>query len=215
MPAAYISQLEAHMKFDKRLSVGVIVAVLALLGGALLGGTADAAKKKSKVFKSTKTVNQGIPNFTPGGLDGVLRSTITVPKKSFKGKTADVVQVTGLQTTGSGPGAAADIEAFLSSPQGRTIELFENIGDVSIGPLTLTPNSPVKLCDTPTPPCADVLKTLNRPFAGTAGDEALAHFTGVKMTGTWTLTVEDDGGPATTSILNQWGLSIKPQKPVV
>jgi hypothetical protein len=202
------------MNASRRLSVGACVAVMALLGGVLLGGTADAAKKKSKVFISTKTVNQPVPNATPGGLDGVLRSTITVPKK-YKGKTADVVKVTGFQTTGSGPGAADDLEAFISSPQGRTVELFENVGDMSIGPLTLTPNSAVRLCDDPAPPCADVLRSLNRPFAGTAGDEALAHFTGVKMKGTWTLTVEDDGGPPTTSILNQWGLVINPQKPIV
>ena len=49
--------------------------------------------------------------------------------------------------------------------------------------------------------------TLNRPFAGTAGNEELAEYTGVKMSGTWILEVIDDtiGG---TNVVNLAKLQI-------
>jgi hypothetical protein len=65
----------------------------------------------------------------------------------------------------------------------------------------------VDLCDITTPPCQNPDATLNRPFAGTAGNEELAEYTGVKMSGTWILEVIDDtiGG---TSVVNLAKLQI-------
>jgi hypothetical protein len=42
----------------------------------------------------------------------------------------------------------------------------------------------------------------------------LAFFNGLKMRGTWTLTVLDDNDDNVTSVLNAWGLKIKAAKPV-
>lgn len=57
------------MNATKRLSVAAVMAALALLGAALFGGVADAAKKKKKrpaTFSSTKVVNVPVPE-DPGG----------------------------------------------------------------------------------------------------------------------------------------------------
>lgn len=200
------------MKSSKRRGTFVVVGCIALLGGAIFGGVAEA--KKSKTFNGSKTVNTFVPNKVQNGYDGILRSTINVPKKKFKGKTARDVKVT-LQTTGSGANAADDLEFDLTAPGGRTIGLVQGLEGQSIGPLTLSPNSPVRICNsTPPPFCSDPTASLYAPFFGIARDTDLALFTGVGMPGNWTLTVFDTGGQMTTSLLNQWKLSIVPQKPI-
>jgi len=199
------------MNISKRFSAVAAIACVALLGATLFSGVAEA--KKTKPFNGTKGVGAPIPNKVTNGFDGVLRSPITVPKK-FKGKTAADVKVT-LQTTGSAANAANDLDFELTAPGGRTVDLVSALPGQSIGPLTLSPNSSVRICPK-TPPafCAAPDSSLYSPFFGTARDIGLAQYTGVKMQGNWTLTVFDTSGPATTSVLNLWKLSIVPQKPV-
>src|SRR5262249_21646407 len=146
--------------------------------------------------------NLPIPDRPPGAASqfGQLTSTISVGGKKFK-KTlvgAGSVQVTGLKTTGSAPGAASHLDFYLSAPNGRTVFLEASglgggppTGIASLGPLTLTPDTKVQTCNATTPPCTNPLATLNRPFAGTAQDLGLETFEGLPATGNWTLTVQD------------------------
>jgi hypothetical protein len=215
------------------------IAVLGILGLALcvllvtaLGGSAEAKKKKHKsasVFQQSVVVNTAVPNVPAApGPSTAVRSTITVPKK-FKGKVVGDVNVLGIQTTGSGAGAANDLMMKLTAPNGRTTYLVASnnagngIGDVSIGPLTLDADSPISICDQANPAnCTDPAQKLDRPFAGTANEQGvgtagmggLPIFRGVPMRGNWTFTIFDGAGPATTSVFNGWGLQITPAKPV-
>jgi hypothetical protein len=211
----------------RRASVLLLVGALALLG---LASTAQAKKKgpgKVKTFVSTLAVNQAVPDAVLNSTSTPVRSTITVPKK-YKGKVVADLNVTGIQTTGSGPGAADDLIAGLSAPNGRFVELFANVGDQSLGPWTIDDDTLVGICNAITPPCRDGTQTLNRPFAGTSNtiynlgggnyptNGPLATFNGIAMRGTWTLTVADVTPPSVlnsgTSNLNQWGLQITPAK---
>jgi hypothetical protein len=216
------------------------IAVLGILALALctalamaFGGSAEAKKKKkhktASVFLQSVAPNAAIPNNPAApGPSTPVRSTITVPKK-FKGSVVGDVNVVGIQTTGSGTGAANDLSMKLTAPNGRTIYLVSpnnmgnGVGDVSIGPFTIDADSPISICNQADPAnCTDPAQKLNRPFAGTANEQGLggaglgglSAMNGVGMRGTWTFTIFDQSSPATTSILNGWGLQITAAKPV-
>jgi hypothetical protein len=198
------------MNSQKRFPAVAAIAAVALLGGMQLAATAEA---KTKVFRSTKAVNLPVPNKIPQGYDGVLLSAINVPKK-FKGKTTSVLKVS-FQTSGSSANAADDLDFELVAPNGRTIDLVGGLPGTSIGPLTLSPNTSTQICAAEEGEfCRDPDAALYPPFFGTARQPSLALYTGVFMQGRWTLVVSDTGGPNTTSTLNQWGLTITPEKPV-
>jgi hypothetical protein len=203
------------------LTTAALVATAALL----LAGPAAAVKggKKSRTFERSLTPNLAIPDAAPGGFYGIARSELRVPKK-FKGKVVADVNVTGIQTTGSGITAANDLWLVLVAPNGRTLIMTFGLGGQSIGPLTLDDDSANSLCTSPTPTPQCSLQdpdSLGRPFAGTAnlafrgnGTGTLSYFNGLKMRGTWTLMVVDDNDDDVTSVLNGWGLKIKAAKPV-
>ncbi len=205
---------------------------LALIGLLATAGPAEAAKKKAKTgpFSQMKAVNAAIPEGPAAGNRATpLVSTITVPKK-YKGKVVGDVNVTGIQTTGSGAGAGNHLGASLSAPNGRTIDLFVGIGGValqSIGPWTIDDDTSVSICNqTSAIPCTDATRTLYPPFAGTSNtifnfsggfppNGPLASFYRVPMNGTWTFRIFDlTNTGALTSTLNQWGLRVTPAKPV-
>jgi subtilisin-like proprotein convertase family protein len=206
--------------------IAALALAVALTAG--LAGTASAAKKKGKkspsVFKQQVSPNLGIPDAPVAGAFTPVTSTITVSKK-FKGKVVGDLDITGYQTTGSVADAADDISAVLTAPSGLTVTIFNpdnnGIGDQNIGPLTLNDDTPTSLCNSATPPCEDPQQTLNRPFAGTAnlfmlaGSETgpLSAFDGTSMKGAWTLTLYDIANNQ-TSVLNSWGLSITPARPI-
>jgi hypothetical protein len=195
------------------------------LAALLLAGPAAAAKggKKSRTFEESLTPNLAIPDAAPGGFFGIATSQLSVPKK-FKGKVVADVNVTGIQTTGSGDSAAGDLWLVLRAPNGRTLIMTFGLSGQSIGPLTLDDDSPNSLCTSPTPTPQCSLQdpdSLGRPFAGSAnlafqgnGTGTLSYFNGLKMRGTWTLTLLDDNDDGVTSVLNAWGLKIKAAKPV-
>jgi hypothetical protein len=197
------------------------VACIALLGVALIGsGVAAAKKKKSKVAVVTVSPNAAIPDQaadtpTTNPPYGQLAVPLVIGKK-FKGKSVGDVQLT-LQTTGLAADSASSLFFRLTAPNGLTQVVDSNgFSGQSIGPLTLTANSPVRTCNTfggppPPPPCADPDATLNPPYQGIAGDSNLAYFRGLKMRGTWTLTAYD-GINLDTSVLNLVSLRITPQK---
>jgi subtilisin-like proprotein convertase family protein len=174
-----------------------------------------------KPFTGTTAPNAGVPDVPAAGLPVPLESTLTVPKK-YKGRVVGDLNVTGIQTTGSVTDAANDLQALVRAPNGRVVYLFGEIGDQNIGPLTLDDDTSTTICDNVTPTCEDPNATLLQPFAGTAnllalggvGVGPLSSFDGVKMRGTWTFAVWDDENMGETSVLNQWGLRIKPAKPV-
>jgi hypothetical protein len=177
------------MRLGRRISTAAAVGCIALLAGALLGGTADAKKSKGgKVTASAAAV--AIP---PGSSAGATLTAVplTIGKKA-KGK---VVGANAPTLTYSLRGDAGFLSFFnislrLTAPNGRTIFITDPANnETAIGPLTLTANSPVLPCTQPVGPPApcDPEATLHSPFAGTMGLEPLAEFSGIPAKGTWTL----------------------------
>lgn len=154
-----------------------------------------AGNKGGNIATVGKTVNAPIPDTPPGptAYYGRLDTTLHVGKR-FKGRKVSNLDIT-FQTTGDSPNAAADLAFKLVAPTFRSIGLEPDNGAFSdgqsIGPLTLTRNLNVGLCNSATPPCTAPFPTLNRPFVGTAGDSQLAIYNGVPMMGDWRLIVED------------------------
>jgi hypothetical protein len=193
--------------------MGVLALAISVTVGLAAGTAAQAKKKKStKTAVTSKTVNAAIPDHVGGAnpRDGELDVALPVGKK-FKGKTvgADGVSLT-FQTTGDSPTSGGDLAIYVVSPKGRLVVINPSLGSLggqSIGPLTLSPNSPVGLCNQATPPCANPLQTLNRPFVGTAGDTGLANFHGTQVQGTWKVIFEDQTGTK-TSVVNSVKLAI-------
>lgn len=217
------------MNARKRMSTGAVVAAVALLGGAIFGGTADAQKKKKKGGGSatvTKTVNAPVPDAIGNGvekvLDGKLATTLTVGKAG-KNKSIGRVAVT-LQTTGLAAGAAGDLDANITAPDGTTVGLFGGLAGQSIGPLTIQPNSPFEACSynpatqvPPPPPCDDPDETVNAPYVGTVGNAGLNLLNGGRMKGNYIVNVYDRGyaiapDPALTSIVNSIRLQVTAAK---
>lgn len=137
-------------------------------------------------------------------------STIDVGRK-FKGKKIRDVNVT-LQTSGNGATAAIDLDAFLTAPNGATVNLFVGLSGQSVGPLTFDDESPFNIGFGP--PCVDPT-ALCPPYIGTGEPLGqLATMDGGQAKGTWTLQVLDDGTTATrASILNLWQLNVTAGKP--
>jgi hypothetical protein len=180
------------MRLSHRISTAAAVGCIALLAGALLGGTADAKKKKK----------------TKGGNVTASAAAVPVPAGSAAGATLTLVPLTiGNKAKGKVVGASAPILTYslagdagflgfnsislrLTAPNGRTTFVTNPANPESaIGPLTLTANSPVMPCPAsigPPPPC-DPEATLHSPFAGTMGFETLAEFSGIPAKGTWTM----------------------------
>jgi hypothetical protein len=193
------------------------VAVMAI---SLLAAPTAMAKKKSKnVFSKQVTVNAPVPDPAPASVSTALISTITVPKQ-FKGREVADVNVTNFQTTGTGATAATTLTAYLTSPSGRTLQLFLNPAGSSLGPWTLDDDSPIAICIPSPNPCRDPSQGLYPPYAGTSNlsqnwignfnvNGGLYLFNRQAMRGVWTLRVIDVANASGTSVLNQWGLRIQ------
>jgi hypothetical protein len=204
----------------RRRGMSVFVA-LALVASLVLavGGPAAAKKKHRKGGPAvvTKPVSAAIPDATgvpPNVRWGQLRSDIAIGKK-FKGKTIGDVNVT-IQTTGAGPNAAEDLEMRLTAPNGATTDVLPNLFGRSVGPLTLDDDTPVRTCGQPTP-CADPLRSLNPPYAGTARSGGfLSILDSGPIMGTWRLSAFDTQpfDPQSASTLVSWTLTVTPARPV-
>jgi len=196
----------------KKRGLPVAVVTTALVAVVALAIPAAASAKKQKLYSATLNLNAPIPDrASPVSPFGTLGENFTVGKK-FKGKKVGDLSVR-FQTSGSAPNAADDLQFFLVAPSGRTIELkpdFGSFGGQSMGPLTLSSNSPVGLCNSPTPPCTgSPFRSLNRPFVGTAGESRLALFNGLSMRKTWTF-LAFDTSTGKKSTLNSVSLFIRP-----
>lgn len=209
----------------KRLGTGALALGLCLSVGMSMG--AEAAKKGKKKGGNTAapvTVTNASARLIPDALAGSATTPATWGKlatplnfggKALKGAKVGDVRVT-VQTTGLTATAANDLLFRLTAPNGRTVGLGGGYTGQSIGPLTLTANSPVGICTgsaaPPPPPCDDPDETLNPPYFGTAGDTGLSFFEGVAMRGTWTLSVYDIDN-LDTSTLNRVEVTVAPQPP--
>ena len=190
--------------------LGVLALSLCLSVG-ITAGVAEAQKKKKKkaggTAEITRAVNAPVPDAT-ASLNGQLVSTIDVAGKKFKKTRIRDVDVT-LQTLGNAAGAAGDLYAQLSSPNGTTVFLFAGLSGSSIGPLTLDDQSNLGLGG----PFAAPLdpNTLYAPYVGRA--QPFGTFSSMNdgaANGTWTLRVVDTGAPppTLTSILSSWTLRV-------
>jgi hypothetical protein len=202
------------MKRNRRTAIAAAV-LAALLAAGTIGGAADAQKRKKRggggAARAAKKVNKPIPNPLTNGTSKIRDGVIAVPLKIKRAGAVGKVAVT-VQTSGLSAGAAADLDARVTAPDGTTVALFANLAGQSIGPLTLVPNSPRTVCsfdpaDTtpPPPPCTDPDATLNPPYLGRAGNAELNLLRGVPMRGKWTVSVYDRGtssAPGASSILN-------------
>jgi hypothetical protein len=196
--------------------LSLLTVVLSVTVGLVSGSVADAKKKKKKtanVANVSNTTPRAIPDRAAGGDApfGRLDTTFNVGKK-FKGRTVGSLELT-FQTTGDAPNAANDLTFNIIAPNGYSLDSdwWDNsYGGQSLGPWTITPNSPVRTCNTVSPPCADPFQTLNRPFAGTSGDNTFQWFRGLPMKGTWTFVALDEQN-GDTSVLNQVGFKITAQ----
>jgi hypothetical protein len=206
----------------KHLSIGAMVAVIALLGAALFGGAAEA--KKGKKPKTCAPVAQtlgpvAIPDATPNpnSRDGKVAIPLTIGGKACKGKTVANVDIT-FQTTGATSIAAGDVVIRLTSPDGRTYSIIGNgFSGQNIGPVTFTMHTPVSTCvgdaTPPPPPCSDPDSTLFPPYVGTARDSDLPFYIGAPVRGTWTVSGLDTFN-ADTSVLNFAKIAITAQRPI-
>jgi hypothetical protein len=193
------------------MSVGAIVACIALLGGVLFAGAADAKKKKKKAKPAACAVTAqatggSIPDRPPGtSFFGFLNVPIAVNNAACASSTVTNVDLT-YQTTGATAIAAGDLFFRLQAPDGRTYAINGNgFSGQNIGPVTFTQRTRIQTCvgaaAPPPPPCTDPDQALNPPYQGTARDEDLANYYGAPVNGTWTLTAYDAFN-GDTSILN-------------
>jgi hypothetical protein len=206
--------------------LAVLALALCTAVGMTITASADAKKaKKPKTatfFQQSVSPNAPIPQDAATGPSTPLNSTITVGKK-FKGRVVGDVNVTGIQTTGSGADAAGDLGFRIIAPNGQGVLMLAPsfLEGANIGPLTFDDDVFVEICYS-NPPCDWAPQTLNPPYAGTTsilyngagGAGPLAQLNGTSMRGTWTLQVWDEVGATTTSTLNGWGLQITGRKPV-
>lgn len=201
-----------------RFAVAVVAGVLAL--GA---GSAWAAQKKPRVGGTVDITQTGgpIPN-AEGTTAGNLNSTIEVGGRRFKGTRIRDVNLT-FKVTGSGPLAAAQFYATLSSPNGTTISLWPSLGGVgpsggtAIGPLTLDDESRVTLTNTARDPTM-----LPDPWQGTAQPDcallrqgcALSAMDNGRATGTWLLRAFDTSTASNlTNTLDSWRIVVVAGRP--
>lgn len=202
--------------------VGTLVLACCLAIGLTLGGAAEAKKGKKKgatkvtVAKTTPTSIPVAPNPDQASLTAV---SLAAGKKA-KGKVvgADSVSLT-LSLTGPpvAPPDSGDLGHLgirLTAPNGRTSDFLfypDDHNATAIGPVTLSPNSPIGPCEPdlapPPPPCGNPEDSLGPPYAGTMGVPSLAIFAGVGAKGTWTLRILN-GDPAKAFTLTSVSLKI-------
>ena len=191
--------------------MGVLTLALSVTVGLTAGSVADAKKKKKKspnVVTVSNNTPRAIPDRPagPGTQNGRLDTQLTVGKK-FKGKSVGTLELT-FQTTGDSPTSGNDVEFDIIAPNGYRLpwNWTDNSFDgQSIGPVTITPNSPFRTCTAPT--CSNPFSTLHAPYVGTVGDNTFQWFRGLPMKGVWDV-VFTDSSPTKTSVVNTVQLKI-------
>jgi hypothetical protein len=201
--------------------LGVLALAISVTVGLVSGSVADAKKKGKRKGSNSVTIVAGPtvvppstppPPLTPDTVSnrGIASVPLNVGKKA-KGKVVSLqsvaisFQITGSPRANAGapgdtPAAASEIGINLIAPNGRTVGVF-NPGQfdenaTTIGPVTVTPDSPFGVCSTTetgtngeTTICDvndpnDVVRPPS--YTGTVGDAGLALLGGVPARGTWT-----------------------------
>lgn len=200
------------MNAKRNLGIGAIITSVALLGGVIFAGVADA--KNPNIARPVGT-SGAVPNgaissfFNPVPFIG----TATVGKKGQKKLIDDVdvtISVLAIPAQGS-RNALADLVVRLTGPSGATTDFLTggrgagNVGGNVVTNLTLSDETPTLTCGAaadatppppPPPPCNDPHATLVPPYTGTAYPDggALSTLYGYKMRGPYTLTAFDTCG---------------------
>ena len=190
---------------------GVLALVLSVTVGLASGSVADAKKKKKSANVVTVSNNtpRAIPDKAagPDTLDGRLDTNLTVGKK-FKGKSVGTLELT-FQTTGDSPNASNDVEFDIIAPNGYRLpwNWTDNnfTGSQNIGPVTITPNSPLRTCSATF--CENPFQQVHAPYVGTVGDNTFQWFRGLPMKGTWKVVFLDDTS-GKNNVLNSVRLKI-------
>jgi hypothetical protein len=194
-----------------------MVSVVALLCLGLTVGLAGTAAAKRKTVDITNAAPTTIPDRAPGGgLAGVLRSTIEVPKR-FRGLRIRDVNVT-LHVVGTGTNSVVGLRGQLTAPDGATTRLFANLGPGNLlGPVTFDDESQYLIFNGTVGQAQPFSLTV--PWQGTARPGAfpnnnfpLSVMDDGPARRTWTLTIVDlvNGG---TNVLNSWRLEVRAGKP--
>jgi len=172
----------------------------------------------------------GLPQCTTPAIVPLVTVPLRVGKKA-KGKVVSdnsvsiTYTVTGPPSAGpTAPAPAGFVQLALTAPNGRTVFLLgPGFGDTkatTIGPVTLTPDSPFGPCQPDSSQsvtvCAENDPDHNvRPpnWAGTVGQPSLAWFGGVPARGTWTIRARNAANTGFATLNNvsiTVGLASKP-----
>jgi len=163
------------------------------LGAAGVGNGSFSGGEIYHVDKSAGTIAEStdVPKALPD--DGSTTSVIIVPAINAITTLSDV-NVT-LDITHP---AVEDLDVFLQSPTGTTVELFTDVGGANANfTATTLDNS-----------AGTSITAGTAPFTGTFAPEGnLDDFTGETSVGTWTLTITDDT-PGNAGTLNSWSIGM-------
>lgn len=177
-----------------------------------------APKPPPKIGVFKVSIPQPVPDRAPGATAfvGVLDSFINVGRR-YKGREIADVDV-GVSVLGP-PGATADIELYLRSPNGATVFLAGDhpgqdlntsygTGDCTTGPTTFTDETQNFISDGAPP--ATFPGTVFSPWANIVQTDGfpLSILDGEKSMGTWTLRVVDDTA-GNQFALNCWQLTLR------
>jgi hypothetical protein len=224
----------------RNLSVGAIVALVALLGGVTFATVADAKKRK----KANVVVANGTTGAVPEGPSSRFFApvpfvgTATIGKKGRKNIVSDIdvtISINAVPAAGS-INAMRNLRVRITGPTGATTDILtggRGVGTISgnlVSNLTLSDETPVQTCGgatapnpppPPPPPCIDPHATLFAPFSGTAypNGGALSTLYGYKMKGTYTLTAFDTCGPGNPNCADRglqaitgWSIRVKGER---
>lgn len=183
------------------LSAGAVRKVIVL---GLLGlGLASAQPAAAEVFPSSDVPQDiGVPTVRTASPEATHPSLI---ESTIEIGVAGVVGGVELRDLRFSHGFAADMDVFLISPEGTSVELFTDVCGGSVWS-----NTDFGLSDIPGLPvigdtCPPALNDIYRP----EGD--LSEFQGERMNGIWTLRVEDDFTGEDPPTLHGWQLQVSRQ----
>jgi cysteine-rich repeat protein len=168
-----------------------------------VGGTTGRLRRWSLVLSTLGAFTPSTPqSFTGAGVtipnNDPTGVTSTVAVSNLTGRLHHVAVAVAVRHTN-----ATDLDLFLTSPEGRRIDLVTDVGggndDLYAG-TTFDDRAPLPVSDTPLPPSGTA-------FAAVIPEGALSAFLGESPNGTWTLTVADDSGGASGS-LDGWTLTL-------
>jgi hypothetical protein len=227
--------------------IGVLALALCVTVGMTAGvAEAQKKKKKGGGKGGTVTVAKTTPTTLPPsiaaqppGCSPFVPPICTTPGttsltlvplavgKQAKGKTVDfnsvsvTYSISGAPRSGTTPGSASQVQVSLTAPNGRTVPMppvaFGDLNATTVGPLTVTPNSPNISCQQvdssgPTSVCMsnnDPDQTVGPPaWTGTVGNPGLAVLGGIPAAGTWTVRARNFSSAAAATLSNV-SLSVK------